>query len=146
MNPRYEHTQIGHVILIVMGGVAIVLGGLMASNGFHWAPALVMAVVLISGAFFATLTVTVDDAFVSLKFGPGVIRKSFPINEIESCSAVRNHWLYGWGIHLTPHGWIFNVSGLGAVQIRMKSGRSYRIGTDEPDALARAIQEAIPRP
>jgi hypothetical protein len=38
---------------------------------------------------------------------------------------------------------IFNVSGLDAVEIKMKNGKIYRIGTDEPKQLERAILQAI---
>jgi len=55
---------------------------------------------------------------------------------------VHNHWYYGRGIKLTPHGWLFNVSGFDAVEIQLKNGRKYRIGTDEPDALLAAIESA----
>lgn len=50
---------------------------------------------------------------------------------------------YGWGIHLTPHGWLYNVSGSDAVEIRMKTGKKYRIGTDVPEELERAISRSI---
>ena len=52
----------------------------------------------------------------------------------------KNRWYNGWGIRLIPRGWIFNVSGFDAVEIQMKNGRRYRIGTDEPEALLAAIQ------
>jgi len=61
--------------------------------------------------------------------------------EIEDATPVRNHWFYGWGIRLTPHGWLYNVSGLGAVEIVLSSGKHYRIGTDRPEELAQAIQQ-----
>jgi len=56
---------------------------------------------------------------------------------------VKNHWYYGWGIHLTPHGWLYNISGFLAVEIQMKSGKKYRIGTDEPKKLIEAIQQSL---
>ncbi|MFH1253014.1 MAG: hypothetical protein V1664_01635 [Candidatus Uhrbacteria bacterium] len=58
---------------------------------------------------------------------------------IKTTKAVRNSWYCGWGIRLTSHGWLFNVSGLSAVEITMKNGRSYRIGTDEPEKLTAVI-------
>ncbi|MDY7014940.1 MAG: hypothetical protein SVX43_15355 [Cyanobacteriota bacterium] len=56
--------------------------------------------------------------------------------------AVKNPWYYGWGIRLTPRGWLFNVSGLDAVEISLNSGRHFRIGTDRPRELERAIRRA----
>ena len=38
------------------------------------------------------------------------------------------------------NGWLFNVSGLQAVEIFLRSGKKYRIGTDEPERLVEAIR------
>jgi hypothetical protein len=37
---------------------------------------------------------------------------------------------------------LYNVSGTDAVEIELRSGRRFRIGTDEPKVLAQAIQTA----
>jgi hypothetical protein len=55
---------------------------------------------------------------------------------------VRNPWYYGWGVRLTPHGILYNVSGLNAVELLLDDGRRVRVGTDEPDALVRALAGA----
>src|SRR5256886_7235989 len=39
-----------------------------------------------------------------------VIRKRVPMAEIAGCEPIRIRWWYGWGIHLTPYGWLYNVS------------------------------------
>ena len=80
---------------------------------------------------------------VEARFGPGPIRKRFKLNEIESCQVVRNHWYYGWGIRLTPHGVLYTVSGLDAVEIKLRTGKKFRIGTDVPQELEEAIRQAI---
>ena len=49
----------------------------------------------------------------------------------------------GWGIRLIPNGWLWNVSGLGAVELSLVNGQRFRIGTDEPEQLATAIQGAL---
>lgn len=145
MRTRYEHTQTGYVIIfsLLLAGLVIYLVSVAVSpvpRGVFLVPT---AILLICLALFYSLTVSIEDNHLKLRFGIGIIRKTFPLREIVSCEPVRNSWLCGWGIHYTPHGWLFNVSGLHAVQIRMKNGKSYRIGTDEPAALAKAIQEAI---
>jgi hypothetical protein len=89
---------------------------------------------------FGSLTVEVTSSRVRLWFGPGWIRKSLETAEIVEAEMVENPWYYGWGIRLTPHGWLFNVAGNDAVEIKMRSGRRYRIGTDEPDKLLIAIE------
>jgi len=54
---------------------------------------------------------------------------------------VRNPWYYGSGIHLTPYGWLYNISGFDTVQITMSGGKSFKIGTDEPVGLEKAITQ-----
>lgn len=88
---------------------------------------------------FGSLTVEVDDEEVSHWFGPGFWKKTYLLQEVESAKAVRNSWIFGWGIRFTPHGWLYNVSGLDAVQLQLRSGRKLRIGTDDPQGLVEAI-------
>ena len=54
--------------------------------------------------------------------------------------------LSGWGVHFVGDGWLYNVFGLDAVRISMKSGKIIYIGTDEPQVLAAAIREAANLP
>ncbi len=92
---------------------------------------------------FSTLTVVIGEDELDVRFGPGVIRKRFKLRDIKSCQAVRNHWYYGWGIRSTPQGWLYNVSGLDAVEIKLRTGKRLRIGTDAPQELEMAIRQSI---
>jgi len=140
---RYRHTQIGYVILASCGVAAI----LCLVIGLRTGPPLIALVVAAVLAFaiilFVTLTVVVRQGAVEIRFGPGVLRKRFPLSEFTSVRVVRNKWYYGWGIRLIPGGWLYNVSGLDAVELVRKNGRVLRIGTDEPVELERAIREAV---
>ena len=103
-----------------------------------------VSLILLACAYlFASLTVNVSPQSISLRFGPGLFRKRFAVAEVTDARVVRNRWYYGWGIKLTPHGWLYNVSGLDAVEIQLRGGRKYRIGTDEPMALAAAITSVL---
>jgi hypothetical protein len=88
---------------------------------------------------FSSLTVTVSSNAVEARFGPGWIGKRIPLEEVASCRAVRNLWIYGWGVRLIPGGWLYNVSGPEAVELTLTTG-VFRIGTDEPQVLCAAIQ------
>ena len=90
-----------------------------------------------------SLTVRISNNFIEIRFGIGIIRKQFAIAKIQSATIVRNKWYYGWGIRLTPHGWLYNVAGLDAVEIRLNNGKQYRIGTDEPKELHKAINSVL---
>jgi hypothetical protein len=62
--------------------------------------------------------------------------------DIASVRPIPVRWWYGWGIHVTPHGWLYNVSGWKAVEITLCHGDRFCLGTDEPENLLKAIQEA----
>lgn len=143
MNRHYQHTQIGYLIIILLGITLLFIPWLMAIYGFNWTGLAVLIILAVSSALFATLTVLINSEFIEIRFGIGIIRKKFYLKDIESCNFVKNPWYYGWGIHFTPNGWLYNVSGPYAVEIKMKSGNKYRIGTDEPNELEQAIRQSV---
>ena len=138
----YRHTQFGTVVVATVGTAILVflgIAGILQSSLPSILGLALMGTVLY---LFRSLTVEIAGGFLKLHFGPGLIRKTFRLDSIREAQAVRNRWYYGWGIRLTPHGWLFNVSGLDAVQIKLENGRQYRIGTDEPLELLKALQQA----
>ena len=140
---RYCHTQIGWVMIAALGGGIALVAVLMAVTEFNWVALAVLILLGVLLPLLATLTVTIDEEAVRAHFGPGVVRKTFPLKAVESCRVVKNRWYYGWGIRLAPDGWMFNVSGLHAVELHLKTGKRFRIGTDDPDGLAVALQQAL---
>src|SRR3990167_5113608 len=150
----YKHTQIGYLMLVVTSGVFVFFAWLYISSsaeppsvdsGTNFAFTAIMVLILFILASFATLTVSIDKNFLRVKFGYGIFAKMFPLNQIASVRSVKNHWYYGWGVKVWfwPYMWIFNVSGFDAVEIIMKNGKIYRIGTDTPSVLEAAIKQAI---
>ena len=101
--------------------------------------AVVMALLALAILAFSSLTIEVDAQEIRWRFGSRFWRKSLPLADIVSATQVRNEWWYGLGIHYTPHGWLYNVGGLDAVEIELRGGRRLRLGTDEPEELARAL-------
>ncbi len=114
-------------------------------SGTNFAVTAIMALILFILASFTTLSVSIDENYLRIKFGYGIFRKKLSTSDIASVAQVKNRWYYGWGIRLWfwPLMWIFNISGFDAVEIRMKNGKIYRIGTDEPEKLETAIKQAI---
>jgi hypothetical protein len=93
---------------------------------------------------FCRLTIIIDNTHLTFIMGIGLIRKSFLLSDIESCTPVRNSVLWGIGIHMTPHGWLYNVSGLSAIEISFKNSKSkIRIGTDRPEEIAEEVNSRI---
>lgn len=148
--PIYKHRQPALFLTRLFVGIPIVLLLVLTvwlpnkGDGLEEAivPLIVAGILLIAGTLFRSLTVSVGAGEISLAFGLGIIRKQFQIANIESTTIVRNRWYYGLGIRKIQDGWLYNVSGLDAVELQMKGGRRYRIGTDEPDELLKAIESA----
>ena len=139
----YKHTQTGYLMIIALIIPLFILYFAMSAAEFAQALPIIFFTLLIILVLFYSLTVEIDKTKISVKFGVGIINKKFSLKDIESCCVVRNYWYYGWGIRWTPHGWLYNISGLSAVEIKMKNGKKYRIGTNEPKNLECAITQAI---
>jgi len=132
-------------MLAVLATVALFyfwLYGVIADEAGRAPAVAVMFFIVFILASFSSLTVTVDENYLRIKFGYGIFKKKFPLNEIASAISVKNHWYYGWGIRLWfwPYMWIYNVSGFDAIEIVMKNGKIYRIGTDAPKELEAIIK------
>ena len=137
---RYQHTQIGHAIVwSLLAIILIVNGGL----GHHAPPLAVSIMLLVCLILFYRLNVTIDDEMLCASFGPGIIRKRVPLADIVSCEPIRIRWWYGWGIHVTPCGWLYNVSGFDAVAITLRDSRKFALGTDDPHGLTAGVRDAI---
>ncbi|HEY4121875.1 MAG TPA: hypothetical protein VGM56_28610 [Byssovorax sp.] len=143
---NYRHTQIGWVILGSMAAVTVVLGGSLAAGGLAVIAKVSAAIFALTTLLFGWLTVEVADGELRARFGVGLIRKRIALSEVRSYASVQNPWYWGWGIRLYPGGWLYNVSGLGAVEVVLRDGARYRIGTDEPTALSNAIRAVVGEP
>ena len=136
----YHHTQSGTVTRIAAAAALAAAVYTLARIGPHPILWLVVVVAVLGVFSLSSMTIEVDQDRLVFWFGPGWIRRSFHLAEIRTWAAVRNPWWYGWGIHLTPHGWLYNVGGSGAVQLELQDGRRLRVGTDEPERLCEAIK------
>ena len=144
---QYSHTQQGTLIKVIMSALVVFCFVIVAVNGFASAIAFslygMIALLVCLTWLFSSLTVEVDGEALRHYFGPGFWKKTYLLEEIESIKQVRNSWIFGWGIRITPHGWLYNVSGLDAVQIQLRSGRKFRIGTDDPQGMIDAISQKV---
>lgn len=102
------------------------------------------ALLVVIGMVISRLSTTVDERSVTATFGWGWPKRATDVADIVSARRVRNSWWHGWGIRMVRHGWMYNVAGYDAVELELRSGRVFRIGTDEPDALLAAIESAHP--
>ena len=141
----YEHTQIGYVIIYSIIAVGIFVGLLinvvpaeeeLSPGQIVWILSSILFLVIF---FFYRLKVVVDQNRIKIIFGIGFVHHSWQLKDIVTTEIITCPWWYGWGIHFTPHGTLFNVSGSRAVALRLSSGRTALIGSDEPEKLQEAI-------
>lgn len=138
---HYRHTQFGTLVSALLFAVMLFEFGLAFVIGWH--PILIGSVALMALLLLAfhSLTIEVTREQIRARFGWSPFGRTFSVTEIRDARIVKNRWYYGWGIRFTPHGWLYNISGLDAVEIEFRNGKKVRLGTDEPDELLRVIRQ-----
>ena len=134
----YHHTQRGILIVVVCLALALLNAAIVWRSG-QWSAAIILITLIAVALVFSSLTVEINGKELRWYFGPGFWTYRLPLDEIETVAAVRNHWWNGFGIRMRPGFRLYNVSGLDAVELRLKSGDVRRIGTDDPQGLSAAL-------
>jgi hypothetical protein len=139
---KYKSTQIGYVTGGVgIFGMLIVYYSFMVEDGeLGLFGGSLLGLFGLLTVLFTTLTVEVTNQTFRFYFGPGFWTRNFPLRDIQSVKVVRNPAYYGWGIRYTFHGWLYNVSGLQAVELAIKGEGTIRVGTNEPARLKQIIE------
>lgn len=130
------------VMMLIFGSIAtgLLIAGKEPSAVIGLSvPVGILLVVLV---LFHSLTVRVSPETIHLSFGIGLISKTFIVRDIESSEVSATRWYNGWGIKKISGGWLFNISGFDVVELKLRNGGRYLIGTDEPDKLLEAIEAA----
>ncbi len=130
------------IFVLFAATIFVAIAGIAAPSdrGVLVMDGIIESILLICAIIFSKLTIKVDEETLQVRFGIGLIHKKVLLPEIVGCEPIRIRWWYGWGIHLTPYGWLYNVSGLHAVAITLRDGRRFALGTDDPQGLVDAIQ------
>ncbi len=144
---EYQHVQYGYTWLFT-SIVMVVVSWFSLPETFEesvWAGvgivAFTVAIIALT-VWFSRLEVTVRNGQITTSFGLGKPHRVVELSDVESAKRVRNKWYYGLGVRGVPDGWMYNVWGLDAVELRLTSGGVFRIGTDEPDQLQAAVSLA----
>ncbi len=99
---------------------------------------------LIIFLLFFKLTISVNDKFIVISFGVGIIRKKVPLSEVHEVKRVKTSWYNGWGIHKIKNGMLYNIQGFNAIELSFKSKKSIlRIGINLSSALDKEIKNKI---
>ena len=144
---HYCHTQASGMTLLGLGlGLVTQLGGLARAvrrrKRHAWLMALGIALFTPLMYALSALTVEIADGILTVEFRGGLLQRTIALAAIRQVDQVEVPWYYGWGLRLTPRGWLYNVKGRHAVAVGLANGRTVTIGTDEPAELVAAIEAA----
>ena len=85
---RYEHTQIGHVIIWSLLAIILIASGGLVGSPFHREPSVIVSIILlVCLVLFYRLRITIEDETLWASFGPGIIRKRVRLAEIVGMRA-----------------------------------------------------------
>jgi len=85
---------------------------------------------------FYKLKIEIDNEYLKISFGIGIIRKSILLKEIDQNRIIKKEikWFHGMGIRFTPYGTLYNASASTAVGFKIKNtGKGYLIVTKKPE-------------
>jgi hypothetical protein len=144
---RYRHRQIGYLTLVgLVGGGLSQLGAAARDHRSGrkrvWSYLPGSLVFLSSMAIFSSLTTEVTDDSVCAWFTGGLFRRHVPLADITEAVVVTLPWYAGWGLRFWGGGVLYCVSGRRAVRLSVAGSRSFTIGSDEPELLQMAIEDA----
>ncbi|MBK7627143.1 MAG: hypothetical protein IPJ16_08090 [Bacteroidales bacterium] len=143
------YTQFGKFSVAVMLPIFILSLIMLVCIGFDelitvFTFGFVLLTLLICLLTFYKLTISVTDTYVSFSLGIGLVSRKYSVSDIKSCKPVKNNILTGVGIRMLNNGWLYNVSGLQAIELTFKNRKSVvRIGTDKPEEVAMEINKLI---
>lgn len=145
----YERTQSSPLWLLA--GIplftAVGVAGMVADGdyGIVLIAAAIGAAVVGMVAIFSRLTVSVHADRVEVAFGMGWPSRTISLSDVLAVEQVRADWFWRWGIRAIRGGWMWNAWGLDAVELRLASGKRFRIGTDDPRGLCAALVGVVGR-
>lgn len=137
---RYRHAQQPAVYslltVIALAGASYATWGGDRNEQHLWLPLLIIAGVCWT---LGKLTISVNGQ-LQWHYRYGLFKRSVNVADIAQVTQVRTSPIWGFGIHFTNRGWLYNNFGLDAVRVELNDGRTFTLGTDQPQQLVNALQ------
>ncbi len=141
------------LILILMGVLPIIgiykqliLGEKLGDNPMSDISLLIFSIIMFSlvGLFLIMkLKTSIDKNGINMYFFP-FIKKSVDWQQIKNVKVINYGFVGGWGIRLwTKYGTVYNVKGDKGLEIVLKSGKKFLIGTQKETELSTIIEKMM---
>lgn len=126
-------------MLLAMAPASLLAGGALL---------VLLAVIAGSVAWLSVYRYRVDDAGLSIGFGPvGPLRRRVPVTEVEGAEVITlraGDW-GGWGYRTNGRDWAVVLRSGPAAQVHLAGRRSLSLTSDAPDRLAARVNAAVQR-
>lgn len=142
----YRHYQNPKLYIILLWLLCIVFLCIYIESGYNPINIIAFTIILFIMYGFSKMFVFVNDDYIKIRFWLWLFTKRILLPDVVSAKQVRNKWFYWWGIKFV---WIpklttiYSVYGLDAVEIVLKNGKHFRIGTDDAAELEEVIRKRI---
>ena len=146
---KYTERQIGWIVIVPVPGILVLLLifyiNQWGNNPISYPGLLIISLLfIICLLLFFQMRTSVDNEKIRISYGIGLIKKIIDIHNIERIEIVRNKWYYGLGIRIIKNGWLYNIQGLNAIELKLKNSKSIiRIGTADNEKLKKEIESKI---
>ncbi len=143
---KYTERQMGWIAIVPIPGILVLI---LISYIYQWGDnpinfqgLLITSIIFIIGLLlFFQMRTSVGNGKIKISYGIGLIKKTISIHNIEQIKIVRNKWYYGLGIRKLKNGWLYNIHGLDAIELKMKNSKYIiRIGTADSKKLKKKIE------
>jgi hypothetical protein len=145
--PHYYHRQTSIKAMLLFIPVTAIVGGAFVLVAQERKPAIalllaVLTFVAVVVVVFSTLTVTIDGEELSVGFLLGVMRRRMPLADIVRAERTTVPWWYGTGVKYSLTTTSYLVFPGPAVSLELKSGRFFRISTEDAGALLAVLAQS----
>ncbi len=143
---KYIERQIGWMIIVPGIGILVLLLityiNQWGNNPMSFSGLIIISLIfVVSLLLFFQMKTSVDNEQIRISYGIGLIKKAIAIKNIERIEIVRNKWYYGLGIRMIKNGWLYNIQGLDAIELKLKNSKSIiRIGTADSKKLKKEVE------
>jgi hypothetical protein len=139
---HYLHVQRGDLLIGILATTSSATLGVMFAAGPSLIASVALLVQSVTALAFCSSVVEIANGQLSVRYGPGWVKRKVAIREIVSCGIVISPLAYGWGVRHEARGYSWRLSQAAAVELHLKRGRVVRIGTDRPFKLVEAVNFA----
>ncbi len=122
----------------------IIVGTPFGNNPMSNLGLIIFAIAMVGMLLFfwnMQLKTTIDAQRIKIRFSP-FVNRSISWDEIETAEIINYGFVGGWGIRFSgKYGIVYNTSGNQGLFIILKNGNKLCLGTQQPKALQKAVQQ-----